>query len=57
MSRTIKILISIGIRTQKFNQFLQAGKAIAFGFSPHGHALVTLCVRFLCSDWSKFDLI
>ena len=21
----------------------------------HGHALVTLYVQFLCSDWSKFD--
>ena len=24
-------------------------------FCYHGHALVTLCVQFLCSDWSKFD--
>ena len=24
-------------------------------FSHHGHALVTLYVQFLCSDWSKFD--
>ena len=24
-------------------------------FSYHGHALVTLYVQFLCSDWSKFD--
>ena len=24
-------------------------------FSYHGHALVTLSVQFLCSDWSKFD--
>ena len=23
--------------------------------SYHGHALVTLYVQFLCSDWSKFD--
>ena len=30
---------------------IQAGKT----FSYHGHALVTLCVQFLCSDWSKFD--
>ena len=22
--------------------------------APHGHALVTLYVQFLCSDWSKF---
>ena len=30
---------------------MQAGKT----FSYHGHALVTLYVQFLCSDWSKFD--
>ena len=24
-------------------------------FSYHGHALVTLYVQFLCSDWSTFD--
>ena len=29
---------------------IQAGKT----FSCHGHALVTLYVQFLCSDWSKF---
>ena len=30
---------------------IQAGKT----FSCQGHALVTLYVPFLCSDWSKFD--
>ena len=30
---------------------IKAGKT----FSYHGHALVTLYVQFLCSDWSKFD--
>ena len=30
---------------------IQAGKT----FSNHGHALVTLHVQFLCSDWLKFD--
>ena len=30
---------------------IQAGKTSSF----HGHALVALCVQFLCSDWSKFD--
>ena len=39
----------------KFSQLLQAGKTVAFDFSHHGHALVTLYVQFLCSDWSKFD--
>ena len=28
---------------------------VAFNFSHQGHALVTLYVQFLCSDWSKFD--
>ena len=28
---------------------------VAFDFSHQGHALVTLNVQFLCSDWSKFD--
>ena len=55
MCRTIKILISNWPRTRKFSQLLQAGKTVAFDFSYHGHALVTLYVQFLCSDWSKFD--
>ena len=55
MSRTIKILISNWPRTRKFSQLLQAGKTVAFDFSRHVHALVTLYVQFLCSDWSKFD--
>ena len=55
MCRTIKILISNWPRTRKFSQLLQAGKTVAFHFSHHGHALVTLYVQFLCSDWSKFD--
>ena len=33
----------------------KAGKTVAFDFAHHGHALVTLYVQFLCSDWSKFD--
>ena len=56
MSRTFKMLISNWPRTRKFNRLLHlhAGKAIAFDFS-HCHALITLYVQFLCSDWSKFD--
>ena len=30
-------------------------KTVAFDSSRNGHALVTLYVQFLCSDWSKFD--
>ena len=55
MCRTIKILISNWPRMRKFSQLLQAGKTVAFDFAHHGHALVTLYVQFLCSDWSKFD--
>ena len=55
MCRTIKILISNWPRTRKFSQLLQAGKTVAFDFSHHGHALVTLYVQFLFSDLSKFD--
>ena len=53
--RTIKILISNWPRTRKVSQLLQAGKIVASDFSHHGHALVTLYVQFLCSDWSIFD--
>ena len=53
--RTIKILISNWPRTRKVSQLLQAGKTVASDFSHHGHALVTLYVPFLCSDWSIFD--
>ena len=55
MCRAIKILIANWPRKRKFSQLLQAGKTVAFDFSHHGHALVTLYVQFLCSDWSKFD--
>ena len=46
MCRTIKILISNWPRTRKFSQLLQAGKTVAFDFSRHVHALVTLYVQF-----------
>ena len=52
---TIKIFISNWPRTRKVSQLLQAGKTVASDFSHNGHALVTLYVQFLCSDWSKFD--
>ena len=56
MCRTIKKLnFSNWPRTRKFSQLIQAGKTVAFDVSHHVHALVTLYVQFLCSDWSKFD--
>ena len=42
-------------RARKFSQLFQARKTVAFDFSHHGQALVTLYVQFLCSDWSTFD--
>ena len=52
---SIKILISNWPRTRKFSQLLHVGKTVAFAFGHHGHALVTLYLQVLCSDWSKFD--
>ena len=53
--RIIRILISnFGISEAKIHPvFLKvlAGKTLPY----HGHALVTLYVQFLYSDWSKFD--
>ena len=48
----VKILISNWPQTRNSASFLkiQAEKT----FSYHGHALVTLYVQFLYSDWSKF---
>ena len=31
------------------------GMPVAFDFSHQGHALVTLYVQFIYSDWSTFD--
>ena len=55
MCRRIKILILNGPPTRKFSQLLRAGTTVAFDFSHHGLALVTLYVQFLRSDLSKFD--
>ena len=52
MCHTIKVLISNSPRKLKFSQCLQAGN---FDFSHQGHALISLYVQFLCSDWSRFD--
>ena len=51
-TRTVKILISNWPWMRKFSHFFKnkGGKT----FSYHGHALVTLYVQFLYSDWSKF---
>ena len=41
----------LGLQNSASYLKIQAGKT----FSYHGHALVTLYVQFLCSDWSKSD--
>ena len=53
MCSTIKSLISNWPRTRKFSQLLQAAKTVAFDFSHHGHALITLYVQFLCFSCGK----
>ena len=57
MCRRIKILISNWSRTLKFSQLLPAGNTVAFDFSHPGHALVTLYVQFLCSDWIHVSVV
>ena len=56
MCRTIKILI-LKLTSEAKIQAVFTGREdmpVAFDFSHQGHALVTLYVQFLCSDWSKF---
>ena len=49
---TIKILISNWPRTRKFSQFFKnTGGKTFFTIDTRW----SLCVQFLCSDWSKFD--
>ena len=57
MCRTIKILI-FKLTSEAKIQPVFTGREdmpVAFDFFNQGHALVTLYVQFLCSDWSKFD--
>ena len=49
MSRTFKLTSDARI------QPAFTGREVAYDLSHHGHALVTLYVQFLCSDWSKVD--
>ena len=49
--RTFKILISNWPRTLKFSHFFKNKGGEDFSYD--GHALVTLYVQFLYSDWSK----
>ena len=55
--RAISILISNWPQIENSTSYLKvkSGKTDAFHFPHHIHALVTLYVQFLCSDWSKFD--
>ena len=42
-------------RENSASYYRQGRQLVAFDFSHLSHALVTLYVQFLCSDWSKFD--
>ena len=35
--------------------YYRQGRQLLLTFLTYGHALVTLYMQFLCSDWSKFD--
>ena len=48
-------LTDLGRENSACHLKIQTGKTEAFHFSYHSHALITLYVQFLCSDWSKFD--
>ena len=56
MCRTIKILnwIQTDLGCEHSGSYYRQGRQLLLT-SRHGHALVTLYVQFLCSDWSKFD--
>ena len=51
----LKFWFKTDLRPENSASYLQAGKTVAFDFAHHSHALVTLYVHFLSSDWSKFD--
>ena len=57
MCCTIIILISKWPRKLKIQPVFTGREdmPVALDFSHQGHALVTLYVQFLCSDWSKLD--
>ena len=59
MCRTMKILISNWPRTRNLASCYRQGRQLLLTFYHNGfavgHALVTVNVQFLCSDWSKFD--
>ena len=44
-------------RGNSANCYRQGRQLLLTFLSRHVHALVTLYVQFLCSDWSKFDLL
>ena len=56
ISRTIKILISNWPRTRKFSQLLQAGKTVAFDFSPMFTRWSRSTSIFYALIWNLFNL-
>ena len=50
MCRTIKIRFQTDFRRENSASYYPYF-TVAFDFPHHGHALVTLYVQFLCSEW------
>ena len=50
-----KFCFQTDLGRQNLASYYMQESTLAFDFSHHGHALVTLYVQSLCYDWSKFD--
>ena len=50
----LKFWIETDLGCENSGSYYRQGRQLLLT-SRHGHALVTLYVQFLCSDWSKFD--
>ena len=55
MPHNDKFWFQTDLGRENLASYYRQGSTVAFDFSHHDHALVTLYVQFLCSDWSKFD--
>ena len=51
----LKFWFQTDLRRENSASSYRQGRQLLLTFSRHVHALVTLYVQFLCSDWSKFD--
>ena len=55
MPHNDKFWFQTDLGRENLASYYRQGSTVVFDFSHHGHALVTLYVQFLYSDWSKFD--